>query len=170
MRKSPASCVCRRSERAQETEGSITRHLRHRAATDSGQFFQLTYNAVDSIIIGKFAVEGALAAVSAANPVMTIVILGVSGISIGASVLMSRFYGAGDHDALRREVATTVLFGAGCSLVVFALGLSFAPQLLRLMNVPAGILPLAQRYLRVIFVGFLFTFQYTFSRRAAQRG
>ena len=143
------------------TEGSITRHLlAYALPLILGNFFQLTYNAVDSIIIGKFAGEGALAAVSAANPVMTIVILGVSGISIGASVLMSRFYGAGDHDALRREVATTVLFGAGCSLVVFALGLSFAPQLLRLMNVPADILPLAQRYLRVIFVGFLFTFQY----------
>ena len=143
------------------TEGSITRHLlAYALPLILGNFFQLTYNAVDSIIIGKFAGEGALAAVSAANPVMTIVILGVSGISIGASVLMSRFYGAGDHDALRREVATTILFGAACSLAVFALGLCFAPQILRLMNVPADILPLAQRYLRVIFVGFLFTFQY----------
>ena len=143
------------------TEGSIARHLvAYALPLILGNFFQLTYNAVDSIIIGKFAGEGALAAVSAANPVMTIVILGVSGISIGASVLMSRFYGAGDHDALRREVATTVLFGAACSLAVFALGLCFAPQLLRLMNVPTDILPMAQRYLRVIFVGFLFTFQY----------
>ena len=143
------------------TEGSITRHLlAYALPLILGNFFQLTYNAVDSIIIGKFAGEGALAAVSASNPVMTIVILGVSGISIGASVLMSRFYGAGDHGALRREVATTILFGAACSLAVFALGLCFAPQILRLMNVPADILPLAQRYLRVIFVGFLFTFQY----------
>ena len=143
------------------TEGSITRHLlAYALPLILGNFFQLTYNAVDSIIIGKFAGEGALAAVSASNPVMTIVILGVSGISIGASVLMSRFYGAGDHDALRREVATTILFGAACSLAVFALGLCFAPQILRLMNVPADILPLAQRYLRVIIVGFLFTFQY----------
>ena len=143
------------------TEGSIARHLvAYALPLILGNFFQLTYNAVDSIIIGKFAGEGALAAVSAANPVMTFVILGVSGISIGASVLMSRFYGAGDNDALRREVATTILFGAAASLAVFALGLCFAPQLLLLMNVPADIVPLAQRYLRVIFVGFLFTFQY----------
>ena len=143
------------------TEGSIARHLvAYAQPLILGNFFQLTYNAVDSIIIGKFAGEGALAAVSAANPVMTFVILGVSGISIGASVLMSRFYGAGDNDALRREVATTILFGAAASLAVFALGLCFAPQLLLLMNVPADIVPLAQRYLRVIFVGFLFTFQY----------
>lgn len=143
------------------TEGSITRHLlAYALPLILGNFFQLTYNAVDSILIGKFAGEGALAAVSAANPVMTIVILGVSGISIGASVLMSRFYGAGDEDALRREVATTILFGAAASLIVFAAGLALSPYILALMSVPPEILSQANTYLRIIFVGFLFTFQY----------
>jgi len=143
------------------TEGPIARHLLSYALPlILGNLFQLTYNAVDSIIIGKFAGEGALAAVSAANPVMTIVILGVSGISIGASVLMSRFFGAGDEEKLRREVATTILFGAGASLVVFALGLLFSRPILWLLNVPQEILPMATAYLRIIFVGFLFTFQY----------
>ena len=143
------------------TEGSIIRHLlAHALPLILGNFFQLTYNAVDSIVIGKFAGENALAAVSAANPVMTIVILGVSGISIGASVLMSRFFGAGDEEMLRREVATTMLFGAGASLVVFALGMPLSGALLRLLRVPQEILPSAVVYLRIIFVGFLFTFQY----------
>ncbi|MBQ4265026.1 MAG: MATE family efflux transporter [Clostridia bacterium] len=143
------------------TEGPIARHLLSYALPlILGNLFQLTYNAVDSIIIGKFAGEGALAAVSAANPVMTIVILGVSGISIGASVLMSRFFGAGEEEKLRREVATTILFGAAASLVVFVLGLVFSGAILRLLNVPTEILPMAAAYLRVIFVGFLFTFQY----------
>ena len=143
------------------TQGSIVRHLlRHAIPLILGNFFQLAYNAVDSIIVGKFAGEQALAAVSAANPVMTIVILGVSGLSIGASVLMSRFYGAGDEEKLRRELATTLLFGAAASAFVFVLGLVFAPQMLTLMNVPQDILRIAQRYLRIIFVGFLFTFQY----------
>ncbi len=143
------------------TEGSIARHLlAYAIPMILGNFFQLTYNAVDAIVIGKFAGEGALAAVSAANPVMTIVVLGVSGISIGASVLMSRFYGAGNQDALRREVATTLIFGAAASAVVFALGLSASGLILRSMNVPAEILPMAVTYLRIIFVGFLFTFQY----------
>lgn len=143
------------------TEGSIARHLlAYAIPMILGNFFQLTYNAVDAIVIGKFAGEGALAAVSAANPVMTIVVLGVSGISIGASVLMSRFYGAGNQDALRREVATTLIFGAAASAVVFALGLPASGLILRSMNVPAEILPMAVTYLRIIFVGFLFTFQY----------
>ncbi|MCI7736846.1 MAG: MATE family efflux transporter [Clostridiales bacterium] len=143
------------------TEGSIVRHLlAYALPLILGNFFQLTYNAVDSILIGKFAGEGALAAVSAANPVMTIVILGVSGISIGASVLMSRFYGAGDEAALRREVATTIVFGAAASMIVFAAGLALSPRILALMSVPPEILPQANTYLRIIFVGFLFTFQY----------
>lgn len=143
------------------TEGSIARHLlTYAIPMILGNFFQLTYNAVDAIVIGKFAGEGALAAVSAANPVMTIVVLGVSGISIGASVLMSRFYGAGDLDALRREVATTLIFGAVASAAVFALGLPASGLILRSMNVPDEILPMAVAYLRIIFVGFLFTFQY----------
>ena len=143
------------------TEGSIARHLlAYAIPMILGNFFQLTYNAVDAIVIGKFAGEGALAAVSAANPVMTIVVLGVSGISIGASVLMSRFYGAGDLDALRREVATTLIFGAVASAAVFALGLPASGLILRSMNVPGEILPMAVTYLRIIFVGFLFTFQY----------
>ncbi len=143
------------------TEGSINRHLLSYALPlILGNLFQLTYNAVDSIVIGKFAGEGALAAVSAANPVMTIVILGVSGISIGASVLMSRFFGAGEEEKLRREVATTMLFGAAASLIVFALGLLFSRGILRLMNVPEEVLDTATVYLRMIFVGFLFTFQY----------
>lgn len=143
------------------TQGSIARHLiAYALPLILGNLFQLTYNAVDSIVIGKFAGENALAAVSSANPVMTIVILGVSGVSIGASVLMSRFYGAGDEDALRREVATTIVFGAIVSLVVFAVGWPLSGPVLRLMNVPDEILEMAARYLQVIFVGFLFTFQY----------
>ena len=53
----------------------------------SGQLISTTYNAVDSIIVGRWAGENALAAVGTANPVMSIVILGITGICIGASVL-----------------------------------------------------------------------------------
>lgn len=143
------------------TEGSIPNHLLSYAVpVVLGNLFQLTYNAVDSIIIGKFAGEEALAAVSASNPVMNIAILGVSGISIGASILMSRFFGAGDHKMLKKEIGTTITIGAIASLFVFLLGQLGAEALLRLLRTPQGILPLAAPYLRVILFGFLFTFQY----------
>ena len=66
-----------------------------------GNMFQLTYNAVDSIIAGRFIGKEALAAEGTASPVMNIVILGISGICMGASVLMSEFYGAGQKEKLK---------------------------------------------------------------------
>ena len=151
------------------TQGSIARHLiAYALPLILGNLFQLTYNAVDSIVIGKFAGENALAAVSAANPVMTIMILGVSGVSIGASVLMSRFYGAGDEDALRREVATTIVFGGVASVAVFLLGWPLSGPVLRLMRVPGEILAMATRHLQVI-RRISFTFQYNILAAAPER-
>jgi putative MATE family efflux protein len=143
------------------TEGSIPRHLLSYAVpTILGNLLQLTYNAVDSIVVGKFAGENALAAVSAANPVMSILILGVSGLSLGASVLMSRFFGAGDGARLKRELATTILFGALLSLGLAIPGFLLARPLLALLRVPDEALGMAAVYLRIIFLGFFFTFQY----------
>ena len=77
------------------TRGNVTRHLvSFSVPIILGNLFQLAYNAVDSIVVGRFAGTGALAAVGTANPVMNIIILGVSGLCIGASVLMSEYFGA----------------------------------------------------------------------------
>lgn len=143
------------------TEGNIIRHLiSYALPLIFGNIFQLTYNAVDSIIIGKFAGEDAVAAVAASNPVMTIVILGVSGMCIGASVLMSEFYGSGDEENLKKEVSTTLIAGIVFSLTVFGIGLMLSGHILIWMNVPGDIMGMAVVYLRIIFVGFLFTFLY----------
>ena len=143
------------------TRGSVTRHLLGYAVPMVlGNIMQLTYNAADSVIISKNLGQDALAAVSVCDPIMTVMVLGASGMGIGASVLMSRFYGAKEREKLRREFSTTLLFGVAFSLAVFLLGLAFAPQLLRLIKTPASSFPQALTYLRVIFVGFLFTFQY----------
>ena len=97
------------------TKGNISAELiRFSIPLILGNLFQLTYNAVDSIIVGRFAGEDALAAVGTANPVMNIVILGITGVCIGASVLMSEFFGAGQYEKLKREVSTTLLFGCRC--------------------------------------------------------
>ena len=143
------------------TEGGITGHLiGYALPMIFGNIFQLTYNAVDSIIIGKAAGEAAVAAVAAANPVMTILILGVSGLCIGASVLMSEFYGSGDGECLKKEIATTLVAGGVFSAVVLVLGFLISGLLLLWMNVPADALDMAMLYLRIIFVGFPFTFLY----------
>lgn len=143
------------------TKGSILSHLiRFAVPMILGNLLQLTYNAVDSILIGKFLGENALAAVSASEPIFTILVLGASGISLGASVMISKFRGAGDGEGLRREFATILIFGFWFSLGVFALGLALAEAMLNWIQTPPEALAQAKTYLRVYLVGFLFTFQY----------
>ena len=143
------------------TRGNVTRHLvGFSVPIILGNLFQLAYNAVDSIVVGRFAGTGALAAVGTANPVMNIIILGVSGLCIGASVLMSEYFGARDTEKLRREFAATLFLGLFFSAAVLALGLPLAGPLLRLLNVPDEIFPQARAYLCIIFLGMPFTFVY----------
>lgn len=74
------------------TKGNIYNHIvQFSIPIILGNIFQLTYNAVDSIIVGKFAGTKALAAVGTSDPIVNMLILGISGICIGASVLMSDF-------------------------------------------------------------------------------
>lgn len=80
-----------------------------------GNLFQLTYNAADSVIVGKYVGEQALAAVGTSTPIMNIAILLISGMCMGASVLMSSQYGAKDYDTLSRQISTTMLAGCGFS-------------------------------------------------------
>ena len=143
------------------TEGKIGRHLiNYSVPLILGNLFQLTYNAVDSIIAGRFIGKEALAAEGTASPVMNIVILGISGICMGASVLMSEFYGAGQKEKLKREMSTTVLFGLWFSLAVAALGVVCARPLLAALQVPQELLGLASVYLSIIFLGAPFTYFY----------
>lgn len=140
------------------TKGNITKSIiQFTIPLILGNLFQLTYNAVDSIIVGRFAGKDALAAVGTADPVMNLLILGITGLCIGASVLMSNFFGAGKTDRLRREVGTTLVLGSCLAAVVLVFGLIFSKGILMLMRVPEEILPLAVKYLRIIFIGMPFT-------------
>ena len=76
-----------------------------------GNLFQLTYNAADSIIVGKFVGEDALAAVGTSNPLMTLAILFINGLCLGAGILVSTAYGAGDTQRVERQVSTTAIAG-----------------------------------------------------------
>lgn len=94
------------------TKGGAAGHLlRYAVPLMLGNWFQLAYNAVDSIIAGRFIGKDALAAEGIAGPVMNLVILGITGVCLGAGVLRSEFFGAKDGESMRRELATTVLSG-----------------------------------------------------------
>lgn len=143
------------------TKGNIPKHLiNFSIPLILGNLLQLTYNAVDSIVVGRFSGTDALAAVGAANPVMNIAILGITGICIGASVLMSEFFGAGKHEELKKEISTTLIFGCFFSLLIVLLGLIFSKGILILLGVPNEILDSSALYLRIIFVAMPFTYLY----------
>jgi putative MATE family efflux protein len=127
-----------------------------------GNVFQLAYNATDSVIVGRCIGKTALAAVGAANPVMNIAIFFVAGLCMGASVLMSEFFGAHDTEKLHREISTAMLAGCVFSLCLGAVGCALAEPLLRLIRTPAQALAEGAAYLRVIFLGMIFTFLYNF--------
>ena len=106
------------------TRGNILRQLiQFSIPLILGNLFQLSYNMVDTIVIGRFAGSTALAAVGTCDQVMNLLILGVSGICIGASVLMGNFYGAGDHEKLLEEMKTMVVIGLLFALIVMAAGI-----------------------------------------------
>lgn len=143
------------------TQGNIKKHLFNFAVPlILGNLFQLTYNAADSIIVGKFAGEAALAAVGTSNPIMNIILFFIIGICLGASVLMSEFYGAGEKLKLKREISTTIIAGSIFTVVIAVLGFIFAPFLLSLIRVPLEIKDMSVSYLRIIFFGLIFTFFY----------
>lgn len=143
------------------TEGNITKHLvQYSVPLILGNVLQLTYNVVDSIIVGRFVGKEALAAEGTASPVINIVVLGISGICMGASVLMSEFFGAGDTEKVKKEMSTTAMFGLYFSVIMAVLGVLFSKTLLSILRVPEEILGSASGYLAVIFLGVPFTYFY----------
>lgn len=112
------------------------------------------------MIAGRFIGKEALAAEGMAGPVMNLVILGISGICMGAGVLMSEFYGAGQQEKLRREMATALMFGFYFSLAAVVLGIAATPALLRFLSVPAELMEMTRIYLRIIILGVPFTYFY----------
>ena len=127
-----------------------------------GNLSQLTYNAADSVIVGKFVGDDALAAVGTAGPIMNMVILFISGMCMGAGILMSTQYGAKKYGQLERQVSTAMIGGIGFSIGVTVLLMIFARPLLGLLQVPQDIIGSAAVYLRIIFGGLIFTFIYNF--------
>ncbi len=141
----------------QMTEGSPVRHLiRFSVPLVLGNLFQLSYNMVDTIVVGRFAGSAGLAAVGTCDQIMNLLILGVSGVCIGASVLMGNFFGAKDHERLLSEMRTTVSLGLLFALLIMAAGIPLTGTFLRLMRVQPEAWQDAVTYLRIIFLGMPF--------------
>ena len=143
------------------TRGSARKHLmKYAIPLLLGNWFQMAYNAVDSMIAGRFISKDALAAVGIASPVMNLIILAVSGLCIGSGVLMSEYFGAKDFKNLREQFATMLLSGTILGVAIALLGTLLVNPILTLLAVPKAIQGITGTYLRIIFLGIPFTFFY----------
>lgn len=124
-----------------------------------GTFFQQLYNTIDTVIVGQFVGKAALASVGgSATQLINLVVGFFTGLSSGSSVVIAQFFGAKDERSVKESLHTAYAFSILGSIVISALGIGLAPQLLRWMNTPEELLANSTLYLRIYFAGILFVF------------
>lgn len=120
-----------------------------------GNLFQMTYNAVDSIIVGQFVGKEALAVVGICNPISTLMILFLNGLCMGASILMGIQYGAKNYESLERQISTTMISGVVFSFVITIICLLFARELMSLFVKDEEVIRHGVIYLHLIAVMYI---------------
>ena len=123
---------------------------------------QQLYNAVDTIILGRFVSTNALAAIGVATPIMNLFLYAITGFTIGCSIVFARYYGKGDGTGLRRSLSTALITGLVFTVVLSAIGIAVCKPFLRFLNTPEEILQDTFVYLCIIFAGNVFSYLYNF--------
>ncbi|MEG0910662.1 MAG: MATE family efflux transporter [Ruthenibacterium sp.] len=126
-----------------------------------GTFFQFFYNTADAVIVGNFVGKEALAAVG--GPTGTIINLLVGffvGLSSGATVIISQFYGAHKGDETSRAVHTAAALSLAAGAVLTVIGIAVSPMILRAMGTPDDIIGYSVTYIRIYFMGTVFNLIY----------
>ena len=118
-----------------------------------GNLFQQLYNTVDSLVVGNFVGTQALAAIGSTTCIVNTLVKFFNGVSIGASVIISQYYGAHNDEDLHRSVETTMALTFLCGILFTVLGYVMTPFMLRLMATPYDVLPLSSLYLKIYFLG-----------------
>lgn len=118
-----------------------------------GNLFQQLYNTADSLIVGNFLGSNPLAAVTSSGNITFLLIGFLSGISVGAGVVIARYFGAKDYQNMTKAIHTTVAFGLVAGIVLTAIGVLLTPQILKWMDTPAEVMPDSITYLTIYFWG-----------------
>lgn len=125
-----------------------------------GSLFQQLYNTVDTIIVGRFVGTQALAAVGATSALISLINGFFIGLSTGATVLLSQFYGARNKEGVEQAVHTGMALALLLGALVTLLGLGLSPAILRLIKTPESCMEGAVTYTRIYFAGGLFSVVY----------
>ena len=121
-----------------------------------GSVLQQLYSIVDAIVVGRFIGGEALAAVGVSLSITVFLSAVLIGLTTGASVVISQYFGAKQPENMERAVSTSIMFFSGLSLVITALGLFFTPVILAALAVPAAVFEYALVYLRIQMAGLSF--------------
>ncbi len=123
---------------------------------------QLLFNAADTIVVGRFAGSQALAAVGSTGSLINLLTNVFMGLSIGANVLIARYYGAGKEKDASKAVHTSILLSIVSGLILMVIGIIAARPLLALMGSPADVIDLSVLYIRIYFAGMPVILLYNF--------
>ena len=136
------------------TEGSIIRHLITFAfPLLIGNIFQQLYNTVDTWVVGNYVSNEAFSAVGTVGPIINMLIGFFLGLSSGAGVVISQYYGAKKHDKVQDTVHTAILMTIILAVIFTFLGIAMAPFMIRFMKTPESVIPESTAYLTIYFSG-----------------
>ena len=138
------------------TQGSIARHIITFALPLLvGNIFQQLYNTVDTWVVGNFVNNEAYAAVGTVGPVVNMLIGLFIGLSAGAGVVISQFYGAHREEDVQKTVHTAILMTLIMAVAFSIIGIAMTPTMLNLMKMPENVIPEATTYLTIYFGGII---------------
>ncbi|MBR0385059.1 MAG: MATE family efflux transporter [Erysipelotrichaceae bacterium] len=126
------------------------------------QMLQMFFNSADTIIVGKFAGDTALAAVGATGSIVFLLTSVFFGLSTGANVLIARYIGRGDQHKIKDAVHSSMMIAIWGGIVLTFVGIFFAKPLLALMGTPDEIIDLSTLYMRIYFAGVIALLLYNF--------
>ena len=118
-----------------------------------GNVAQQFYNTADSIIVGRYVGDNALAAVGSAGPVLHLLLVLFVGVAVGAGIMVSQYFGARDREKLSHTIGICISLTAIASLIIMIIGPLVTRPLLKLLNTPASIIDWSADYLIIFFLG-----------------
>ena len=123
---------------------------------------QMLFQAADTVVVGRFAGQQALAAVGATGSLCFLLIALFNGLSMGSNVLIARYIGAGNHEKIEKSVHTSIAMSIYCGLFLVVVGFFMSRPMLELMSTPSDIIDMSELYMRIYFVSAFFGLIYTF--------
>jgi putative MATE family efflux protein len=120
-----------------------------------GNIFQQFYNTIDSVVVGNYVGKDALAAVTSTSPISIMLVGFFMGMSTGAGVVVSQYFGAKDTKSLRRSVHTAIMLTIILGILFMIIGYLITPVMLKFMDTPNSVMNDADKYLKTYFLGIL---------------